>query len=1431
MTPTTSTPMSTPTSTPTSTPRIRVCVDRGGTFTDCIAFVPNAIRPPGHAHAHADAASTGGFRQVVVKLLSVDPANYPDAPREGIRRILELATGRPHPRGEPLDTSNLELIRMGTTVATNALLERKGERTALLITAGFKDLLHIGNQSRPNIFDLSINAPDVLYERVIEVDERVTLVGFSAVSSGMAVDVPKDDPSYVKGVTGEWVHILKRPDTAMLEEPLKALIRDGIKSIAICLIHSFTFPDHERQLGDLCKSLGFENVTLSSATMPMIKMVPRGTSTTADAYLTPCIKKYLEGFFAGFDDGIRQSSAESSEGHRGVRVEFMQSDGGLVHVDGFNGFRAILSGPAGGVVGYAMTSWDAKERNAVIGFDMGGTSTDVSRYAGRYEHVYETTTAGVTIQAPQLDINTVAAGGGSRLFFRNGMFVVGPESAGADPGPACYRKSGPLTITDANLLLDRLIPSFFPKIFGKSEKEPLDAVATQKAFDALAKSINAFLKDKHAKETGASNSSSNSKSPAAKKGKAAKTEPSDAPAFVPMTRDEIAYGFIKVANESMCRPIRALTEGKGYNAADHILASFGGAGGQHAFAIARSLGIKTVLIHRHSSILSAYGIALADVVHEVQEPSAFELVAGQLDRIKERVAALSSQATQVLSKQGFKHSQIENQVYLNLRYQGTDNAMMTLKPSDSADNWDFASAFVAQYQQEFGFTLPDRATHVDDIRVRGIGKSAAMGSDASHTKVHEEIKRLTRRAVSVGEASTTEHAFWEGVGRVETPVFELTALKVGDEIIGPALIIDATATIAVEPHCTAVVTSEHVVGFVGRVPSSDAVAAMDESKDGAAEKAKTVVVPKTADPILLSVFGHRFMSIAEQMGRTLQKTSISTNIKERLDFSCALFGPDGGLVANAPHIPVHLGSMQEAVRWQMSHLQGKLKDGDVIVTNHPAAGGSHLPDITVITPVFDHGNVVFFVASRGHHADIGGIQPGSMPPNSRELHFLVRNGHFDEAGITKILLEDPAKFDGCSGTRCLRDNISDLKAQVAANHKGIVLVKSLIDEYGLEMNAELAVRNLLKTVAKERGTVLHASDRMDDGSTINLAVTISTQTGSAIFDFSGTGPEVYANTNAPRAVTYSAIIYCLRALINLDMPLNQGALAPIDVRIPVGSFLNPSETAAVVGGNVLTSQRLCDVVLKAFHACAASQGCCNNFTFGMGGRREDGSVAEGFGYYETIAGGSGAGPTWHGRSGVHTHMTNTRITDPEIMERRYPVILRRFGLRAGSGGHGQFNGGDGVVREVEFLETLHVSMLSERRVFAPYGLDGGEDGKSGSNILMRLVANDSVASTATPSTTTATTTASEDGRLYRVLNFGGKNATVVKPGDRLRIETPGGGGWGKADTKRKRAAPAASQAKTDDAASGDSPSRPRRNPPRRSGGGSLQAFTDMQHSA
>ncbi|CAJ0844531.1 2008_t:CDS:10, partial [Entrophospora sp. SA101] len=809
------------------------------------------------------------------------------------------------------------------------------------------------NQARPKIFDLSIRKPDVLYQSVIEIDERVILVNESECKSNLSNDV-------YRGISGEYVRVIKKLDRDKITKDLKSLYDDGFKSIAICLMHSYTFPEHEKQIGELASKIGFFHISLSSSLLPMIKIVPRGTSSTADSYLTPCIRNYIDGFTSGFDENLLKST----------RLEFMQSDGGLVPVNKFSGFRAILSGPAGGVVGYALTSYDKEEKVPVIGFDMGGTSTDVSRFDGHYEHVFETITAGITIQAPQLDIHTVAAGGGSRLFFRNGMFVVGPESASAHPGPTCYRKNGPLTVTDANLILGRLIPDHFPKIFGPNEDQPLDIDATRIEFEKLAKEISAF----NGKE---------------------------------MSLDE-------VANEAMCRPIRALTVGKGYDTSKHILSCFGGAGGQHACAIAQNLGIRKILIHRYSSVLSAYGLALADVVHEVQEPSSLIYSEKTLPHIQERVKVLVNDCANVLSSQYqiTDESTIHYEIYLNLRYQGTDFALMTLKPKDS---WNFIDTFVEQYKQEFGFNLSDRDICVDDIRIRGIGKSQQL----TNNSVYEEIKSLKR--IPLESSHKTYPMYFEEHGRLETPVYLLDNLIVGNYIQGPAMIIDANSTILVTPSCNAHITSTHIMIMVG---------------DGVRSQVTT-----ESDPIQLSIFGHRFMSIAEQMGNTLQKTAISTNIKERLDFSCALFGPDGGLVAN--------------VKYQMEFYKGQLEDGDVILTNHPQAG-----DITVITPVFNEGKIVFFVASRGHHADIGGSLPGSMPPNSNELYQegaavksfkLISKGKFDLEGLTNILSVEPAKYPGCSGTRCFRDNESDLKAQVAANHKGITLVKLLIQEYGLDV--------------------------------------------------------------------------------------------------------------------------------------------------------------------------------------------------------------------------------------------------------------------------------------------------------------------------------------------------------------------------------------------
>ncbi|KAB5518174.1 hydantoinase B/oxoprolinase [Coniochaeta sp. 2T2.1] len=1276
--------------------QIKISIDRGGTFTDVHASIP-------------------GRDDIILKLLSVDPANYQDAPTEGIRRVLELATGRPHPRGELLDLYHVESIRMGTTVATNALLERKGERTALLITKGFRDLLAIGNQSRPDIFDLSITRPEVLYEQVVEVDERVTMEDYTEDPDSHKTTPSPDDAELATAITGETVRILSKPDLPAIQSELQRLWAKGFRSLAVVFIHSYAYPDHEIAVGALAAKMGF-SVTLSSAVQPMINVVPRGTSAVADAYLTPVIKQYIDSISSNFKGGFESQQA--------TRIEFMQSDGGLVDYRKFSGLKAILSGPAGGVVGYAQTSWDEEERVPAIGFDMGGTSTDVSRYAGTYDHVFETTTAGIAIQSPQLDIHTVAAGGGSILTWKNGLFNVGPESASAHPGPACYRKGGPLTVTDANLFLGRLLPEYFPKVFGPKENEPLNREVTEAKFLALTEEINAERR---------------------------------ADGFSPFTAEEVAMGFLKVADEGMARPIRALTEARGYDASAHHLASFGGAGGQHACSVAAVLGISRIVIHKYSSILSAYGMSLADVVHEIQRPAALTYSPESAGQIQYQLEDLASQAALELMDQGFAPDQIKFDTYLNMRYSGSSSSLMILK---GEDGWDFKSEFEKVHKREFGFLFQDKPILVDDIRVRAIGAAHGQGVKSPYA----QMRALGGREVDTPMYSGTSSVYFADRARVDTPIYELQSLPVGARIAGPALVIDKTQTIVVAPGTTATILDSYVV--IDR----DTVTALTTTAKPAADQ--------EFSPIQLSIFGHRFMSIAEQMGRTLQKTAVSTNIKERLDFSCAIFSPDGGLVANAPHVPVHLGSMQFAVRYQHKLWEGKLRDGDVLMSNHPSCGGTHLPDITVITPVFDGETIAFYVASRGHHADIGGILPGSMPPTSSALWQegaaiestkLVSEGHFDEAEVRRLLLEEPARHEGCSGTRKLQDNISDLKAQIAANLKGITLIKSLITEfslttvhrymYAIQHTAESAVRELMRATASRFGTSpLTAVDYMDDGTPIVLAVSIDPTTGSATFDFTGTGPQVLGNTNAPLAITHSAIIYCLRALVASAIPLNQGCLTPITIIVPPNTILNPAPGLAVVGGNVLTSQRVTDVVLKAFRAAAASQGCCNNLTFGTGGKDPlTGVHKDGFGYYETIAGGAGAGPTWRGQDGVHTHMTNTRITDPEVFERRYPCILRRFALRAGSGGKGRNKGGDGTVREIEFRVPVQCSILSERRSRRPYGMEGGGEGEAGVNLIVRRD--------------------EETGRVDLV-NLGAKATTLLGRGDRVVIQSPGGGAWG-----------------------------------------------------
>ncbi|GAA6048754.1 hypothetical protein JCM3770_003943 [Rhodotorula araucariae] len=1256
--------------------RVRIAIDRGGTFTDCLGIT-----------------ETRG--NILIKLLSVDPANYADAPTEGIRRILEWFTGVSHPRGEEIDTTPIAWIRMGTTVATNALLERKGEKHAMLITKGFRDLIDIGNQTRPFLFQLAIKKPEVLYEKVVEVDERVIVQWPELIPADGADTTPAGD-KLVKGTSGDIVRIVQPLDVEKVTTDLKQLFADGFRSIGIVFAHSYTFPDHERAVAAIAREIGFDHVSVSSDLQAMIRFVSRANSASADAYLTPQVKAYLDGFAKGFKGHLKDGKTD---------VQFMKSDGSLVDYRRFSGLNAILSGPAGGVVGYAQTSYDENDKRPVVGFDMGGTSTDVSRYGGAYEHVMETVTAGVTIQAPQLDINTVAAGGGSILHWQNSMFVVGPDSASSHPGPACYRKGGPLAVTDANLFLGRLHIDSFPRIFGPHENEPLDIDIVKQKFEELTAQINA--------ETGGN-----------------------------LTPHQVACGFINVANETMAKPIRQLTGQRGFLTTDHNLSCFGGAGGQHACAIAATLGIHNVIVHKYSSVLSAFGMALADTAVDKTEPSSLVYSKDVLPAIDERLAALAAAAREELISQHVAEDTIDYERYLNMRYTGSDTSLMILKPASG----DYKQGFLDAHQREFGFVLGANIL-VDDFRVRAIGRGGGVQS-RSYIK---DLETVQKSSVKRSVAFTTQQTYFEEAnGHVETPIFRLEDLKPGNVVAGPAIILDATQTLVIHPANSATILPDHVWIDVGLGPR----------KPLSTEK---------VDPIALSVFGSRFMSIAERMGRTLQRTATSLQIKERLDFSCAVFSPDGGLVANAPHIPVHLGSMQWAITYAKDFFGDTLRDGDVIISNHPVAGGTHLPDITVIMPVFEDGEIVFFVAARGHHSDVGGRGGCSMPPDSVELReegaafmpmLLVSEGKFQEEAVIKVF-DKAGEFPGCLATRRIQDNLADLRAQCAACSQGASNIKALFQEYGkpvvqfymraIRNNAEDAVRNFLKeTYDRFEGRPLHALDFMDDGTPIEMTLTIDRETGSAECDFTGTGLESWSNFNAPVAVANSALIYCLRTLIGVEMPLNAGVLAPIDLILPEGSLLNPSPYAAVSSGNTETSQRVADVVFRAFEAMAGSQGCMNVF---HASHRD-------MTYGETICGGAGAGNGWDGQSGVHVNMTNTRITDPEVLEKRFPLMLRRFEIRHGSGGKGKWSGGSGVHREFEFLcENMDATVIGERRVHQPYGLHGGEPGGRGCTYWDKQM---------------------PDGSRRTVKM---KPSPVFKPraGDRVILHTPGGGGYGARD--------------------------------------------------
>ncbi|QPG77066.1 hypothetical protein FOA43_004464 [Brettanomyces nanus] len=1277
--------------------RIQISIDRGGTFCDIWANIP-------------------GQREMVFKILSEDPSNYPDAPAEGIRMVLEKSTGNKIPRGSKLDGSLIEWVRMGTTVATNALLERKGEKFLYLTTKGFEDVLEIGTQARPELFNLRVAANETLFDKVVGVDERITVETSSDDPNPQPID--KTDPSVKETASGTFIRVLKPLNEYQVTSDLEKAYAEGYKSLAICFAHSYLWNKHERIVAQIARRIGFKFVSISSEVSRTISYLHRGNSTCIDAYLTPHVQGYVDQFLSSFAAGTVPE------------VQFMQSNGGLADARAFKGINAILSGPAGGVVGVRETCF---ENTPLVGFDMGGTSTDVSRCDGSDLDIsFDNKTAGLDISAPQLRIHTVAAGGGSILRWQKGLFRVGPESAGSDPGAASYRKGGPLTVTDANLFLGRLVVSEFPHIFGKSGKEPLDVDIVRQKFESLAQQIAVDTNSTH------------------------------------MTAHEVALGFLRVANVKMANSIREITESRGYAAKDHILVSFGGAGSQNCTAVARNLSISRVLIHKYSSVLSSYGIARARVARELKSPFISEYQSTPV--LKQEASSVindlqSKISHELTTTQGFSKDQVEYSISIGMRYRGSNTVF---EVSFQAD--DLKQAFLKIHLREFGFILPDSTPiFAQTVSVQGRSK------EKEHNSV--EISQSLASAVSRNHLISSEGhiyqpVYFDGAHPVETPVYRLPELQSGDRLQGPALIVDPTQTILVEPGTIATILPSHVVLDLSSQINDENYIGRDDKDTVSAETSLS-----KADPVLLTVFGHRFMGIAETMGRTLQRTSVSTSIKERLDFSCAIFGPDGSLVANAPHIPIHLGSMQYAIQYQHKLWYGKLKPGDVLVSNHPEAGGTHLPDITVITPVFHKGEVVFYVASRGHHADIGGAGITAMSPNTKQLwqegvsiksFKLVSEGRFNEKGIVKLFME-AGNHPGCSATRKINDNLNDLRAQVSANQKGIRLVEALFDEYGkgfvqfymaaIRRNAEVAVRDFFKEQYQVHGgKPLHAIDYFDDGIPVELTITFDGDKGEALFDFTGTGPEEYGPMNTPPSITYSCVIYAVRCMIDLDIPLNQGCLAPCHISIPKDSILNPSGDVAICGSTI-SGQRITDVILKCFGIAAASQGDANSFGWGRGGKDPyTGEIKPGFATGEALGGGVGAMNGYNGASAMNVHCTNTKTTDIEVVETRTPVVVTKWCIRRGSGGHGKWVGGNGATRELEARVPLRMSILSERRIYHPYGMKGGEPGECGSNYWFRKQADGSFVQT----------------------HLNAKEIIYVASGDRVQINTPGGGGYGKA---------------------------------------------------
>ena len=1197
-------------------PKWQFWIDRGGTFTDIVAR-----KPDGSLVTH--------------KLLSENPERYRDAAIQGIRELLEV------PAGEKIPAEKIEAVKMGTTVATNALLERKGDRTVLVTTKGFRDALRLAYQNRPRLFDRNIKLPETLYESVIEADGRFDAQGTE----------------------------LTPLDRDNLRKDLQAAFDSGIRACAIVFMHGYRYTAHENAAAEIAREVGFTQVSVSHDVSPLMKLVSRGDTTVVDAYLSPILRRYVD-----------QVASELG----GVKLMFMQSNGGLTDAAKFQGKDAILSGPAGGVVGMVRTA-EMDGFKQVIGFDMGGTSTDVSHYDGEYERDFETQVAGVRMRAPMMKIHTVAAGGGSILHFDGARFRVGPDSAGANPGPAAYRRGGPLAVTDINVMLGKVQPDFFPNVFGPEGNEPLDADAVRSGFEAMAAKIK--------ESTGQVR-----------------------------TPEEVAEGFLRIAVENMANAIKQISVQRGYDVTDYILQCFGGAGGQHACQVADTLGMTKVFVHPFAGVLSAYGMGLADIRAMREQAVEAKLASDALAGLDEQLDALAVDARAELHEQGIGDAKITMLKKLHLRYDGTDTPLIV----DFGDVDSIKAQFEEQHKQRYGFVMDEKPLVVEAVAVEAIGETQSLpDAEAEATNDNVAITALATRPV-VFDGKTED-----------TPFYKREDLKPGATVRGPAVIVEPVGTTVIDPGWEAKVNGrDHLV--------LTRVVAMKRSE----------AIGTQADPVMLEVFNNLFMNIAEQMGVTLANTSYSVNIKERLDFSCALFDQEGQLIANAPHMPVHLGSMGESVQAVMRNNVGTMKPGDVYMLNDPYNGGTHLPDITLITPVFgdDGKDILFYVASRGHHADVGGITPGSMAPNSRILEEegvlidnfkLVDQGKFDEVGLTALL--EGAKYPA----RNPYQNIADLRAQIAANEKGVQELRKMVDHFGLDVvhaymghvqdNAEESVRRVIDVLKDGE-----FSYEMDNGAVVKAKVTIHKETRSATVDFTGTSDQLDNNFNAPSAVTRAAVLYVFRTLVDDDIPLNAGCLKPVNLIVPEGSMLNPRYPAAVVAGNVETSQHVTDTLYAALGVMSGAQGTMNNFTWGNDTHQ----------YYETICGGSGAGPDFDGTSGVHTHMTNSRLTDPEVLEWRFPVMLESFEIRKGSGGNGKFKGGDGTTRRVRFLEDMTASILSNHRRVPNQAVAGGEPGKLGRNAIERV-----------------------DGT---VIELKGTDGAEMHPGDVFIIETPGGGGYGKA---------------------------------------------------